>query len=55
MASMTKSSEGDAFAFADHNDLAARAVDNLSMIVVAPWRAWWAFTFETLNPENYRL
>jgi hypothetical protein len=31
-----------------------RTLDNLSILWTAPWRAYWAFTMEALNPENYR-
>lgn len=31
-----------------------RTIDNLSILWTAPWQAYWAFTLEALNPENYR-
>ena len=43
---------GEAFAFS--GDAAARQWENIALLWAAPWRAWWAIAFETLDPENYR-
>jgi hypothetical protein len=45
----------EAFAFAPSQDASSRTFDNVALMWTAPWRAYWAFTFETMNPDNYRL
>lgn len=45
----------DAFAFGSQGDAAARTVDAMETLWVAPWRAWWALTLESLDARNYRL
>ncbi|MGF1657880.1 MAG: hypothetical protein ACFCUS_00440 [Rubrimonas sp.] len=48
-------SAADAFAFSDAQGVIGRTVENVTLLWVAPWKAYWAFAFETLNPENYGL
>ena len=43
----------DAFAFSDAQDAVSRTLENVALLWVAPWRAYWAVAFETLNLENY--
>ena len=45
----------DAFAFAPQQGASERTAENVALLWTAPWRAYWAFAFETMNPENYRL
>lgn len=45
----------DAFTFAPRQGATERTLDNVTLLWTAPWRAYWAFAFETMNPENYRL
>ena len=46
-------SAADAFAFSGAQDAASRTFENVALLWAAPWRAYWAFAFEALNPENY--
>ena len=46
---------GDAFAFAPSLGAFDRTLANATTLMTAPWLAFWAFTFEALNPENYHL
>lgn len=45
---------GDAFTFSPNDDATSRSVQNVALLLSAPWMAYWAFAFEALNPENYR-
>jgi hypothetical protein len=45
----------DVFAFAPSLGALDRTLTNTATLMTAPWLAFWAFTFEALNPENYRV
>lgn len=42
-----------AFTFSDATS-EARAYENALALWSAPWRAWWALTFEALDASNWR-
>lgn len=44
----------DFFAFSSADHATSRALDNVMTLWTAPWRAWWALTFETLDAANWR-
>jgi hypothetical protein len=48
-------SSPDAFAFSPSNDAFGRTVENTTVMLSAPWRAYWAFAFEAMDIRNYRL
>jgi len=29
-------------------------MENVAVMWAAPWRAYWAFAFEAMDPQNYR-
>jgi hypothetical protein len=48
-------SSPDAFAFSPTQDALGRTVENTTVMLTAPWRAYWAFAFEAMDIRNYRL
>lgn len=53
--SATPSPAGDAFSFSGGSGAFGRGFENVTVLWTAPWRAYWALTFEALDPENYRF
>lgn len=43
-----------AFDFSDSPDATSRMIENVAVMWAAPWRAYWAFAFEAMDPQNYR-
>lgn len=43
-----------AFDFSASPDAASRMIENAAVMWTAPWRAYWAFAFEAMDPQNYR-
>ncbi len=52
---MTRKTDADAFAFSPTQDAMGRTIENATVMMSAPWRAYWAFAFEAMDIRNYRL
>jgi len=48
------SGSGSAFDFSASPDATSRMMENVAVMWAAPWRAYWAFAFEAMDPQNYR-
>lgn len=46
--------QASAFDFSDSPDVTSRMMENAAVMWTAPWRAYWAFAFEAMDPHNYR-
>ncbi len=44
----------DAFNFSEAPDVLARSYENAETLMLAPWRAFWALAFESLDVRYWR-
>ncbi len=43
-----------AFDFSASPDASSRMMENVAVMWIAPWRAYWALAAEAMDPANYR-